>query len=154
MKSKFLIIEDLQDKMELIVDVLSQQFEFEQTWTRSIASAYSALPLDWDLIFLDMIFPSPAGHSYQDSKFSLAGIEILQYIQTRSIRTPVIVVTSHGMFHDGSDSGMVTFGELEALLIEGFSQNFRGLVRVDQNSQEWQNELKKLVGEALGRQSH
>ena len=70
-------------------------------------------------------------------------------MNVQNIATPVIIVTSHASFEDIGGLTLTTIDELDALLHEHFPKNYRGTIRIDQQSQSWRHEIIKKVGDIL-----
>jgi CheY-like chemotaxis protein len=127
---------------------LSQTFLIEST--HSIASAYRVLEgKPWDLIILDMTFQAPLGSGNEIAKEALAGIELLQYMSKRRMKTPVIVATQHSSFSSTDMPGIDSIEKLHAVLSRLFPGNYRKIVQVDLAEKAWKGRLQTAVMEVL-----
>ena len=136
-----LIIEDNAQKEMRMREALAPRKDIGFQTCRSIKVAYPMLLGDkWDLILLDMTFQVNLGIGTEVSKEPLAGLEVLQYMYARNIGSPVVVVTQHNTFSDGSIR-ISSLADLDYKLKRYFPKIYRAVVCVDLASTRWQDEL-------------
>ena len=128
-----------------IESTLVQHFKVEITWARHLAGAYALAAQSFDLILLDMTFSASTGSRSQVRKQSLAGIEYLQFLASKGIDVPVIVVTGHDSFQSVSAGSPKSIEELHDLLGAGFSPTYQCTVKVDPLRDDWQEMLVEKV---------
>jgi len=144
-----LIIEDQSDKKDIVLNVMSQHkdyVEYKEHWAESISVAYAMVTASppIDLIILDMAFASQNSRNPR-AAHTLAGKEILDYLCTRQIDVPVIVVTSYDEFGDGKNLNFKSTQELDSYFKRRFPQNYFGTVRMQYNSTQWHSEFYSLL---------
>jgi CheY-like chemotaxis protein len=136
-----LIIEDNTLKEARMKDVLRSIPQLEFTVCRSIKAAYPAVELQqWDLILLDMSFQVTQDKGTAVKNKPLAGRQILQFMRARNLTRPVIVVTQHGSFFEGSTS-IESIVDLDMKLRKYFPGIYQSTVHVDLASDNWHHEL-------------
>lgn len=122
-------------------DVLQPLQELEFTVCRSIKAAYPMLEVErWDLILLDMSFQVNPETNTDVKKKPLAGRQILQFMRARKLNRPVIVVTQHGSFFEGTTS-IDSIADLDKKLQKYFPGIYQSTVYVDLATDDWHHEL-------------
>lgn len=143
---RILIIEDHPYKLAQITGFINETFtSFNITIRNSYNSGLRELVLhakDYQLVLLDISMPnydiSPEENG--GDFLPLAGKLILKEMYLRDIETKAIVVTMHGSFEDGTK-----LSELDSELKLDFAENYIGHVYFSAVSNEWKNQLSKLI---------
>jgi CheY-like chemotaxis protein len=144
------IVEDNQSKLLEIKKALPNVFRHDVTDTSSIAGAYRLIAnREFDLVILDMTFQVSNSKGKQVAKESLAGIEVLQYMDRKNITAPVIVATQHTSFHTPEISGIDSISKLDGLLKELFPKNYFTTVLVDLAGEAWKEQLSDAALRAV-----
>tara|TARA_B100000446_G_scaffold133059_1_gene125183 strand:+ start:363 stop:830 length:468 start_codon:yes stop_codon:yes gene_type:complete len=146
-----LIVEDEDNKRFSIEGFLSELFsdDVEFDFARSLRAGLLKASLgndQFDLLLLDMSMPhfdpsveAPSG-AVPDS---FAGEEMMSQMELRDICIPVIVVTQYTVFEKGS----VTLPMLDCQYRERFGSFYRGIVYYSSVSDDWKNNLKKIMSD-------
>ena len=144
------IVEDNGTKLQEIRNALPEEFQEDCLDTPSIAWAYRALAnRDFDLVILDMTFQVSNDPSNQLAKESLAGIELLQYMDRKGVTSPVIVATQHTAFHTPDLPGIESINQLDELLSDLFPVNYFTTVHVDLAGEGWKEQLAAAALQAV-----
>lgn len=150
MSVSILIVEDNQTKRTEIEKAVHLALPAEVIGVSSISQAYRSIEYKyWDLIILDMTFQVAQGMGQESAKEALAGIEILQFIARRAIKTPVVVATQHSSFSSIELPEINSIGALDQLLRELFTENYCATVEVDLSEEGWKTSLQNEVISAL-----
>ncbi len=145
-----LIVEDNLTKQQEIINALPPAFRDGVLPAPSIAAAYrSVANKRFDLIILDMTFQISNEGGGAIAKESLAGVEVLQYMSRKRIKTPVIVATQHTNFHTVELPDIDSIEKLDALLSDLFPENYVTTVHVDLSGEEWKKRLAAAAENAL-----
>jgi DNA-binding NtrC family response regulator len=146
-KHRILVVEDNATKQAEIENAL--QGEFEILSTKSIAGAYRLISGTWDLVVLDMTFQVGQTRGHESAKEALAGIELLQYMASRSIEVPVVVATQHTSFTTSEMPAIDSIAKLHTLLADAFPETYRHTVEVDLSEETWKTKLREIVRSVL-----
>ena len=147
--NKILIVEDIETKLESIIEFLNKEFPFlEYVAKRSYNSATKEIFENYskyDLILLDMSMTTYE-ISVEESggvPEPLAGENILDTMYLMDISTKVIVVT---MYESHVGKKLVEFdSELRA----NYPENYIGYVFFSYKKNDWQNKLKNYITSLL-----
>lgn len=143
------IIEDSKPKLAQMKAALPREFRFDILDTHSIAQAERALEnRTWDLIILDMTFEVSMGVG-NNEKEALAGVEVLQFMNRKNIRTPVIVATQHTNFFSRFGLEIDSIEKLDVKLSKLFPRNYSAIIHVDLESSAWKTPFQSSVRAAL-----
>ncbi|MCG6272544.1 response regulator [Vibrio vulnificus] len=139
---KVLLVEDSNDKRNLIKDVLIQNpIDIDINIEESVRGAIDRIDSDekFDLILLDMSLPLfditdeiPDGGEAE----SFGGHEIIEQMSFFNIYTPVIVITHYRTFQGGT-----TYEALETELKSSYPDIVKGMIYYDHPSSTWKHEL-------------
>lgn len=142
-----LIVEDNQHKAVTIGKLLQSSISnCETTLVGSIAVAYRTIEFKKpDGIILDMTFQASQGIDRDIRKETLAGIELLQFLNRKMIAIPVIVATQHTNFSNANLPMVHSIESLDKELALKFKRNHKGIVLVDLSTDEWKSQLVDLV---------
>jgi DNA-binding response OmpR family regulator len=136
-----LIIEDNTLKEARMKDVLRPIPGIEFKVCRSVKAAYPMLEVEpWALILLDMSFQVNPESNTEIKKKPLAGRQILQFMRARKLNRPVIVVTQHSSFFEGTTSVESIF-DLDKKLKKYFPGIYQSTVYVDLANDSWHRDL-------------
>lgn len=140
-RAKILIVEDIPSKQTAIENALSS-LNGNCHAVRSITQAFRLVgEQSWDLIILDMTFQVDRSAGFESGRQATAGIELLQFMARRRLRTPVIVATQHVSFSSPEIGEIDGIAALHELLTEAFPRIYRCTVKVDQSEGSWKLEL-------------
>lgn len=140
-RANILIVEDIPSKQAAIESALAS-VESNSHAVRSITDAFRLVSEQrWDLIILDMTFQVDRSAGFESGRQATAGIELLQFMARRRLRTPVIVATQHVSFSSPEIGEIDGIAALDELLTEAFPHIYRGTVKVDQSEGSWKLEL-------------
>lgn len=146
-----LIIEDNGSKLQEIRNALPPEFNAPIANT-SIAAAYRTVTtVPFHLVILDMTFQVSNEGGAAVAKESLAGVEVLQYMARKRLRTPVIVATQHTTFHTPELPDIDSIAKLDDLLSELFPNNYFRTVHVDLSGEAWKQQLAEAAIAAVQR---
>lgn len=139
---KVLLVEDSNDKRNLIKDVLIHiSININIDIVESVRAAIDKIDSDekFDLILLDMSLPLfditdeiPDGGEAE----SFGGHEIIAQMAFLRIFTPVIVITHYRTFQGGT-----TYEALEMELKSSYPEIVKGMIYYDHPSSTWKHEL-------------
>ncbi|MBL8547406.1 MAG: hypothetical protein JNL81_13150 [Hyphomonadaceae bacterium] len=101
--------------------------------------------VQFDIIVLDMTF---GVHGTSGGREDTAGIEVLQAVLSRGLKTQVIVATQHDRFNYRQIK-IESLDDLNDLLVDWFPDHMRGLVEVDLAESEWESRLADLVDRCI-----
>lgn len=144
---KLLIVEDDQNKLQQLVEFISDYISNPSITTRySYQSGLKEiLENKYDLIILDMSMPTfditPNETGGRPRVY--AGKEILRQMERKKVVMPVIIVTQFETF--GDLSNRVSLCELCKELQELHPSNYVGTVYYNAAHDNWKNDLKKLL---------
>jgi len=145
--SRVLIVEDSNQKYSYIEGVLEDVGGLSWRRAESIRSAFSLIKgHDWDIILLDMNFENTEGIARDTRKEPLAGVEVLQFLDSVGSEAQVIVVTQHDSFALPDGSAVLSLHELNHHLEEAFPKNYIGLIPARLARSDWLANLRGLLG--------
>ena len=146
---KILLVEDYEEKALNIIAFLHEGFpDFEVERCSAYNTAQEEIfdnPDKYDLILLDMSMTTydlktdASGGKPEPS----AGYDILEGMYLRNIITPVIVVTMYNVF------GRREMSSFHKEFMENYPQNYRSYVFYSSQHNDWKNDLKNKIKEAL-----
>lgn len=145
---KVLFIEDHPYKQGQVLEFLNETYSSMVVTTKSsYNSGLKELVLNsshYDLVLLDISMPNYDITSEESGGdfIPLAGKLILKEMYLREIPTKAIVVTMHGSFEDGTK--MI---DLDNMLKSEFKDNYIGYVYFSAITNEWKNQLGKLINQ-------
>lgn len=150
-KYSVLIVEDNVTKQNALATAMPILHEFDTNFAPSISQAYIAISRKpYDIIILDMTFQVSQSAGRETSKEAIAGIELLQYMSRRRIRSLVIVATQHTSFSTPETPGIDSIEKLDSLLSELFPANYRTTVKVDLSEDSWRTQFESAVMKVIG----
>lgn len=140
-KAEILIVEDIPSKQTAIENALASLGGTLRA-VRSITDAFRLVGEQrWNLIILDMTFQVDRSAGFESGRQATAGIELLQFMARRRLRTPVIVATQHISFSSPEIGEIDGIDALDELLKDAFPHIYRCTVKVDQSEGSWKLEL-------------
>ena len=144
---KLLLVEDDEIKRTQLVSFIA---EFLPQFKIEIAKSYQSgikaiIDNDYRLIILDMTMPTfDIGiDEYGGRPQAYAGREILQQMDRREIKSPVIVVTQFDRFGEGKDK--LTLAELEEQLFNAHPNIYKGAIYYNTAVDSWKNQLLQAI---------
>jgi len=144
-----LLIEDNSIKQERIKRVIERGFDAEVQIVGTIIAAYPNIEkLPWDIVILDMTFQI-LRTGIDAGMQALAGVELLQFMTSKEITTPVIVVTQHETFTQPGHKTIRSIAELDRLLRDSFPNVYHGTIHANLASESWHEELIAKIAVAL-----
>lgn len=146
---RVLCIEDAEPKFHAISNVLVSAFGAEVHWVRKVSASLGLLGQKWDLIVLDMNFPSAGqmGREREHGRQETSGIKVLQVMSAQDIKVPVIIATAHDSFGDNRDLKIKGIDDLTKYLAFAFPNAFKGVLKVDFAREDWHETLIAMVRE-------
>jgi len=144
---RILLVEDDEDKRKQVRDVILEVEPLcEIVEARSLQGGRRALGLGtWSLVVLDMSMPTfdisaeePGGRTQ-----ALGGRELLRDMARRNLVAPVVVVTQFDRFGQGRDE--MTLAELNAELMEAYSDYYVESIYYNPADDEWKDRLVNLI---------
>lgn len=141
-----LIVEDNEFKRDKIHLFLKESLS---CIIREACSYHEALKLiinyHFDLIILDMSMPldNLSEDNIEMTHDSFAGLEILDQMDMREIKTPVIVCTQFDVFDVGNKN--ITLDELKEKLLSDYPENCIGIVYYRSDLDQWKNKISELI---------
>jgi CheY-like chemotaxis protein len=144
---RILLVEDDEDKRQLIADYITQQIPCELVEARSFQSGLKAIrSFSFELILLDMTMPTfdinPPKESGGRSQ-SFGGEMLLAELVRREIKSKVIVVTQFDLFGKGDEE--ITLVDLDSRLSVQFDGIYLGAVPYRISDTSWENLLIEKV---------
>ena len=148
---RVLIVEDSEAKLASVISALQRALpDTHIECARSVKSALNQLKGgSFSLVIADMSLPTFYVQSLERGGTArpFGGIEIFDFLQMRSIRAPIVVVSSYPALVDGSTS--LTLPDLAARLKRTYPGLFAGCVFFDSAYLTWEVEFQSLVKDAL-----
>jgi CheY-like chemotaxis protein len=144
-----LIVEDDENKSRQLSEFIRKSLtDAVVTERRSYRSGlYHIVHSELSLILLDMSMPTFDVSSQERGGRTRAygGRDILDEMRRRKITTRVIVVTQFETFGEGADR--TTLAELDSELKASFPGNYLGSVYYHPAQSNWQDDLRRIMGD-------
>lgn len=139
-----LIIEDSEAKLTSIATAVQSILPAHSlVFAKSVRSATAQITnLTFKVIIADMSLPTYDVKSRErgGTPRPFGGIEVFDYLERRSLTTPVIVVSSYQALVDGTTS--TSLSDLAIRLKSKYPQTYAGYVFFDSAYSTWERELK------------
>lgn len=144
---RILLIEDNEHKGARIAEfILDSMQDIEFKTASSVQEGLKRISHDHpDIILLDMSLPA-FNYTANDNGFqhsSYAGKDILEYLDSFEIDTPVIVITAFTTF--GEDKNALTFDELHSKFMKDYPDYYIGSIWYSSLEDSWKNKLLSLI---------
>lgn len=142
-----LLVEDDEIKRAQLVSFITEtvpniKIDIAKSYQTGIKAIISH---SYRLIILDMTMPTfDIGiDEYGGRPQAYAGREILQQMDRREIKSPVIVVTQFDRFGEGNNK--LALAELNEELLKAHPINYKGAIYYSTTVDSWKNQLRQVI---------